>query len=125
MTDDFKELKMYQCAYCQRVFYTAKRHHCKFKPEYRNCFSCMNCSGVIEKIQEPVVDKEYFPVCEHAADGEVKTYTYKYTKCECGDGQNIAKLAKNKWKLDCPHWREIPEYIGKKTYVRRAIWHLS
>lgn len=122
---DFKELKMYQCTYCGKVFYTTNRHRCKFKPEFRNCFSCMNCSGVIEKVREIAVDEEYFPFGEEEKDSEIKTYTYKYTECKCGDGQNIADLAKNKWKLNCPQWKEIPDYVGKNTYVRRAIWHLQ
>lgn len=121
---DFKELKMYQCTYCGKIFYTANRHQCKFKPDLRNCFSCMNCSGVIEKTQEIAVNKEYFLFGEDEEDGEVKTYTYKYTECDCGGGQNIAELAKNKWELNCPQWREMPDYIGKKTYVRRVVWHL-
>lgn len=116
---DFKGLKMYQCNYCSKVFYTTSRHRCKFKPEFRNCFSCMNCSGVIEKVQEFAADEEYFPFGEEEKDGEIKTYTDKYTKCKCGDEQNIADLAKNKWKLNCPQWNEIPDYVGKNTYSKR------
>ena len=124
MSDDFKELKMFQCKYCMKIFHTANRHQCKFKPEFRNCFSCMNCSGIAENVHEVVVDRECFPSGRDEEESETKTYTSKYTVCNCGNGQDISELANRRWKLNCPNWKEIPNYTGKETYVRRVIWHL-
>lgn len=37
-----KEIKVYECEYCHKLFKTPNKHKCKFEPSLKNCFTCKN-----------------------------------------------------------------------------------
>lgn len=40
-----KKVTRYQCQFCKKDFKTPNRHHCKFNPELKNCFTCKHLKG--------------------------------------------------------------------------------
>ena len=38
--DNMKELKVWQCQWCKKLFKTPNRHCCKKNPALKNCFTC-------------------------------------------------------------------------------------
>ena len=125
MTNDFNEVSMYQCVYCGKIFRTDKKHQCKFKPEFRNCFSCQHCTGIVEVTQDVVVRDEYYPFAGEQNGPELHKITTKYTTCAKGNGHSIAELSNKRWNLNCDMWDIMPNYTGKETYVRKLVWKLT
>ena len=103
MTQDFKRIDMYQCTWCGKLFHTDRLHRCKFRPSYKNCFSCTHCKGVR---------------MEMTKDGH---YTDKKIICEEGIPVSILTIAQKQWDLACPKWQIMPDYAGRKTYAERII----
>ena len=101
MTQDFKKIDMYQCTWCGKIFRTDRLHRCKFRPSYKNCFSCTHCKGVI-------VDR--------AEEG----YTDKTINCEEGLHTSILTIAQKQWELSCPKWQIMEDYKGRQTYAMRV-----
>ncbi|MCR5755490.1 MAG: hypothetical protein K6G30_11865 [Acetatifactor sp.] len=101
MKEDFEEITMYKCRYCEKVFYTNKRHKCKFNPLNKTCFSCTFCKGVTE---EGVIE------------------------CDQGNEISLEELSRQyHWKLDCHKWECMNGYIGKDSYIKRIYdnWRME
>jgi hypothetical protein len=37
-----KQIVMYECQHCKKVFKTPNRHICRKNPELKNCYTCAN-----------------------------------------------------------------------------------
>jgi len=110
-----KEIKMYQCQYCQQIFKTKNRHKCKYDPVMKNCYSCeFNQGFIAEKCEDDSLGKHYsyggFCNCgdrefiltievncskgiERAANNKKECKDYKYGNCNWYDN-DINKIIK-------------------------------
>lgn len=43
--DSMKELKVWECKWCKKLFKTPNRHCCKMNPAMKNCYTCKNLKG--------------------------------------------------------------------------------
>lgn len=63
-----KQIVAFECKYCKKVFKTV-RHHCKYDPEKKNCFSCEHYTGTLDR--EPSEYHGTFGLTSCKIDGEV------------------------------------------------------
>ncbi|MBR4444330.1 MAG: hypothetical protein IKS37_00345 [Solobacterium sp.] len=100
--EDFIKIEMYQCAWCGKIYRTDQRHQCKFRPSFRNCFSCEHCRSI--KVINPQEGR----------------YSEKRIECEVRGDIPVLALSVKDWKWDCPEWQLISGYTGKNTYSSRV-----
>lgn len=116
--DSIKQITLYQCEYCLKLFKTRTRHHCKFDDDLKNCFSCSHCHG-IETIRE-VNEEDVLPFYD--LDESADPFSRRII-CECRQTVTIEELIAEKWRLNCEYWESIPGYIGKKSFVQNLRHH--
>ncbi len=111
MKEDFTEITMYECKFCGLLFRTNERHFCKFNPRYHNCFSCQRFHGIEMR---PITTES-----ELAGEKIEETYPAKFISCKETGGVRIADFANRNWNLNCPYWKELNNYNGKTSYLRK------
>ena len=114
--DNIKPILLYQCEYCQKLFKTRTRHHCKFDPALKNCFSCRRLLG-IETIRGDE-DEDVLPF--YSPDDSAECFS-RIIICECGQTVTLEELAEQKWHLNCGNWEIIPGYVGKKSFIQTRV----
>ncbi len=123
--EDFKAITMYQCSYCGKIFKTDHRHHCKFNPAGRNCFSCRYFDKITEVTHTDVMPEYDLPFGGDEDDddtlkpGETFTWTEHVICCgKCPDRQvSLQTLSARQWQLACPDWEMQEGFTGKDSYV--------
>ena len=76
-----KELKMWECQYCKKLFRTETRHDCKYDPDNKNCFTCEHNKGFFVGDEE--YERNVYPECDlDLFDGEDARYASGYMGCE-------------------------------------------
>lgn len=68
---NMKKVTRYQCQFCKKDFKTPDKHHCKFNPELRNCFTCKHLKGWIDGEEYPgdYYREPNYPDCNVDIDG--------------------------------------------------------
>lgn len=93
-----KEITMYKCEYCEKLFKTIK-HNCKKDPKLKNCFSCKHLDHFEDKHEMGSCgDPSYRkcnPVCGHSDNYEKETE----------DIIDVMYHNKPKWNLECEGWK--------------------
>lgn len=88
-----KEVTRYQCQYCKKDFKTPDKHHCKFNPELKNCFTCKHLKDWIE-------GESYSWGWEHGREPN-------YPDCDVGcDGWDIEVIKGCNYNMQCEAWEE-------------------
>lgn len=108
MDKHFTEIKMYQCNYCGKVFFTNRRHKCKYNPFCKNCFSCKHCVSI--------------EVCNLENENALGDTCEKVIDCENGIYVKVQDLSRKRWNLNCESWICMDNYSGKDTYVENVVW---
>ena len=70
-----KEITVWECEYCKKLFKTPDKHKCKFNPELKNCFTC-----------------KHFIVWEDNFDGYISTTPHPECDIEASEGWDIETL---------------------------------
>ena len=98
MSDNFIEIKMYECKFCHKFFKTNTKHSCKWNPEKHNCLTCAHCTGFVEG-QGPIYGSKFGFV----------DYDPSYFKCDMDMGgyNDFEELARSGWKTYCEEYVEV------------------
>lgn len=98
MSDNFIEIKMYECKFCHKLFKTNTKHSCKWNPEKQNCLTCAHCTGFV-KGQGRIFGHNLGFV----------DYDPSYFKCDMDmSGYNdLDELAQSGWKSYCKGYVEV------------------
>ena len=87
-----KPLTVYECEYCKKLFRTPNRHHCKFNPALKNCFTCKHCKGWKESTDSIDVGIGFL-------------YGPNYPDCGAGwDGWDITAIQQVGYNMQCEGW---------------------
>lgn len=119
--DNFDEVTRYVCRFCHREFKTISRHHCKFNPSYRNCFSCMRCTAIHWTTDSGEI------ITEQEAKERDYIGCSKVFSCESHEDEkmrSITELSAQDWNADCPVWEIAPAYTGKDSFLRK-MWGIQ
>ena len=88
--DNMKELKVWQCRWCKKLFKTPNRHCCKKDPVLKNCFTCKNLMGWDKGEAQDDHYEPPYPDCKAGND-------------ECWDIDSIQEV---NYDLQCESWKE-------------------
>ena len=114
-----KQLTVYECEYCKKLFKTPNRHKCKYNPEMKSCFSCKHNKGFYEETIERYYSthteeyKTIFVDCELEMCDESVGDTPRNMQCNyyeyCGGKWFENEHGKEKEKLQSiKHYEEEP-----------------
>lgn len=94
--EHMKKVTRYQCQFCKKDFKTPNRHHCKFNPELKNCFTCKHCKGWHEG---KIIDVGFGPY-----NGP---YEPPYPDCNVSmSGWNIEDIKACSYNMQCSGYEE-------------------
>ena len=89
--EHMKEVTRYQCQFCKKDFKTPNKHHCKFNPKLKNCFTCRHLKGWEEGDEYP---SDYYR-------------EPNYPNCAVGcDGWDIDVIKGCNYNMQCSEWEE-------------------
>lgn len=95
--EHMKEVTRYECQFCKKDFKTPDKHHCKFNPELRNCFTCKYLKGWLQSE-------------EHYDYGTGYGQEPNYPDCTAisTDMQdwNIESIKNENYNMQCSEWQE-------------------
>lgn len=119
--ETFFEVTRYVCRLCGREFKTTSRHHCKFDPAFRNCFSCKKCTGIHWTTDNGTILTE-----QEAKEREYIGCSKVFSCSSHVDERflSIAELSAQKWNAGCSMWEIAPSYVGKDSFLRK-MWDLQ
>lgn len=99
-----KKVVRYQCEWCGKEFKTPDRHKCRWSPEAHNCLSCKHRGKRVDDDITEYGDKWYGFECPYFED-------------PCEAPCDFAKGAVSKEGNNCPHWEQVENYKGKKSFA--------
>lgn len=112
-TPDMKKVTRYVCRWCKKEFHRPDLHDCKWKPEKRNCLSCVHECGDFSINERR--DTEFGPCYD-----ETKFFQCDLLgKNECDSCNNITDLAISNWKGCCDDYEMVHDYKGTVTFRER------
>jgi len=101
--EKMKELTVYQCEHCKKLFRTPNRHNCKFNPKFKNCHSCKFCRGF--------TDEDYIGGVDVGVGTMPTNMLYPTCMKDCGD-YSALEITRMGYKLNCSEY----EYCGGRWY---------
>jgi hypothetical protein len=87
MMETMKQLTVWECKWCKKLFRTPNRHYCKFNPGLKNCFTCKHLRGWLKEDPFAPWDSYYLPDC---AAGD--------------DSWDIELIKEVNYDMQCPEW---------------------
>ena len=98
----FESITAYRCNYCGELFHTNNRHHCRYNPDNRSCYSCRYMEGI--QLKECQITDEDLPFGEPACES-VETQMRRVIRCKNDETVNLDDLRARLWKLNCKYWK--------------------
>lgn len=105
--EEFTKVERYKCKWCGKEFITTK-HHCKFSPKRKNCFSCKHCKGF---------DKGHGVFYNHGSLG-FEDYEERYFICDKDNDISLEWLWHFHWDSVCDDYETMDDYKGKSSYAK-------
>jgi hypothetical protein len=85
-SEQVKELIVYECPHCKKLFRTKTRHSCKYDPDNKNCFTCKHNIKFDVDHNDCGYGQLVYVVCEKEYDAD------------------MPQMIKCKYKLDCQEY---------------------
>lgn len=92
--ETMKEVTRYECQFCKKDFKAPDRHHCKFNPELKNCFTCKH-------LKDWETSEEYHDY----GVGYGREPNYPDCAVECGEW-DIELIKDVQYDMQCSSWEE-------------------
>jgi hypothetical protein len=95
-----RELTVYECEYCKKLFRTKNRHDCKKDPAKKNCFTC-------KFLKDWLVSDDGTDV----GIGFIRDPNYPDCVAGYGEGWDIEAIKSVNYNMQCSGWQQ-GEYVN-------------